>query len=104
MVDAKLKFVDPVQLVYEHHPSNYYPHWMVMAERTYNDEYYKDVFRTYTWASERRQWLVENIGTGGRSAGQYPSQTWFIHEHSNQCAVCFRYENHALHFKLRWAT
>jgi hypothetical protein len=128
----KLRKVDPVQLVYEFRANNIFPHFVMMTPGTYNEVFYEDVFRTRKYASERLQWLDENVGKGSQlSAGQYPNQKWFTFEWSDRWgpyptfpprdlvaygiqrgerellekggeAVCFREENDALLFKMRW--
>ena len=100
---VQLKDESPVALVYEHHPSNIYPHWVVMPTGTYNHEYYGDMFRTKHPFSERHKWLLDNVGLGGFHASQYSNrQTWFAYESSNVAAVCFLRENDAVFFKMWW--
>ncbi len=97
-----LQFVDPVQLHYKFNPKSIYPHWIEMVERTFNADYYGDMFRTRHPYSERHKWLLDNIGLGGYHSSQYPDQKWFAYESKESPVVCFLNEKDAVLFKMWW--
>jgi hypothetical protein len=96
------RYVNPVQLDYEFHPHDTYPHWIVMRDGTINDEYYDMVFNLHheEEVMEFRAWMVQQFGPGGRLGFKYVNLRWFCSERDR--AVCFTEEKFAVMFKLRW--